>query len=170
MKTTLNKIKQHDPCEDGWKKLLTFLNKTEADDEDLLLQTILESNGLNDALWALRAVEGHDKEIRLMACDFAESVVHLANDKRSVNAIKVSRDYANGLATEEELAAADAAASAATSAAASAAAFDAAWATSAATSAAASAAAWDATSAAISAARFAEKEKQIEIFKKYQNK
>jgi hypothetical protein len=103
MKTTLNKIKAFKPCEDGWEKLLTFLQKTEADDEELPLLTILESNGFNDALWALRAVEGFDKEIRLMACDFAESVVHLANDERSVNAIKVSRAYANGLATEEEL-------------------------------------------------------------------
>ena len=85
MKTTLNKIKEHLPCEDGWKKLLTFLNKTEADDEELSLLTILESNGLDDALWALRAVEGFDKEIRLMACDFAESVVHLTKDERSVN-------------------------------------------------------------------------------------
>jgi Trp operon repressor len=66
MKTTLNKIKEHNPCEDGWKKLLTFLNKTEADDEELSLLTILQSNGFNDALWALSAVEGHDKEIRLI--------------------------------------------------------------------------------------------------------
>ena len=113
MKTTLKKIKQHSPCLDGWKKLLTYLNKTKGDDEKLSLLTILESNGLNDALWALRAVDGFDREKRLMACDFAESVVHLANDERCVNSIKVSRDYANGLATIEELNAARDAASAA---------------------------------------------------------
>jgi hypothetical protein len=83
MNTTLNKIKQHSPCTEGWVKLLSHLGKTEADDEHLELTTILESNGLNDALWALRAVDGKDREIRLMACDFAESVVHLANDIRS---------------------------------------------------------------------------------------
>ena len=33
--TTLNKIREHEPCADGWKKLLTHLNKTEADDEPL---------------------------------------------------------------------------------------------------------------------------------------
>jgi hypothetical protein len=113
MKTTLRKIRKFTHSDFDGKKLLTFLQKTEADDEELSLLTILESNGLNDALWALRFVEGFDKEIRLMACDFAESVVHLANDERSVNAIKVSRDYANGVATKEELNAAAAASHAA---------------------------------------------------------
>ena len=174
MKTTLNKIKAFEPCDGGWEKLLTFLNKKVADDEELSLLTILESNGLNDALWALRAVDGFEKEIRLMACDFAESVVHLANDERCLNAIKVSKNYANGLAANEDLAAArDAAWDAAE--AAWAAARDAAWD---AAEAAAWAAAWDAAEAARAAARAAsgvgtlravclEQERQIAIFKKY---
>jgi hypothetical protein len=164
MKTTLKKIKEQYPCNYGWKKLLTFLNKTDVDDEELSLLTIFESNGLNDALWALKCVEGQDKEIRLMACDFAESVVHLANDERCVNAIKVSRDYGNGLASKGELTAASAAASAAAMAA-----MDAAMAASAAAMAAASAAAMAAMDAAM-AAMDAEQEKQIEIFKKYVKK
>jgi hypothetical protein len=145
MKTTLNKIKAFEPCKDGWLKLLTFLNKKEADDEELSLLIILESNGLYDAVWALQAVEGFEKEKRLMACDFAESVLHLANDERCVNAIKVARNYANGLATIEELKTACAAASAASSAAASAAARSAARS---AACAAARSAAWYAASAA----------------------
>jgi hypothetical protein len=187
MKTTLKKIKQHSPCPSGWTKLLTFLDKTEADDEKLALLTILESNGLQDALWALRCVEGHDREIRLMACDFAESVVHLTNDERCLNAIKVSRYYANGLATSEELDAASGAATAAARAADS----DASYAARAAASTTAWAAArdavvyardarvaWaaasttartarDARVAAWAAAREEEEKKQIEIFKKY---
>ena len=35
--TTLNKIREHDPCADGWQKLLAGLNKTEPDDEPLPL-------------------------------------------------------------------------------------------------------------------------------------
>ena len=27
--TTLNRIRAHDPCADGWRKLLTHLGKTE---------------------------------------------------------------------------------------------------------------------------------------------
>ena len=103
MKTTLNKIKDHSPCRSGWLKLLNFLNKTEADDEELPLLTILKSNGISDTLFALRGVDGFDKEKRLMACDFAESVVDLMKDERSINAIKVARNYANGVASIEEL-------------------------------------------------------------------
>jgi hypothetical protein len=77
MQTTLNKIRTHSPCEDGWKKLLTHLGKTKADDEPLDILTILDSNGLDDALWSLRAVDGRDKEIRKLACDYAMMVADL---------------------------------------------------------------------------------------------
>ena len=79
---------------------------------------------------------------RLIACDFAEKVVHLCGDDlRPAEAIRVSRLYARGQATKEELAAAWAAARAA--------ARDAAWATA---WDAARGAAWDAASAAARAA------------------
>ena len=114
MKTTLNKIREHDPCKSGWEKLLTYLGKTKADDEPLSLLTILDSNGLNDALWCLRAVEGHDREISLYAVWCARQVQHLLTDKRSLDALDVAERYANGQATEKEM---DAARSAAASAA-----------------------------------------------------
>jgi hypothetical protein len=123
MQTTLNRIKYHSPCENGWKKLLNHLNKTQSDDEVLELRTILESNGLDDTIWSLRAVEGKDKEIRLFAADCAELVLpiyekHYPDDKRPRLAIQAARDYANGLITMEELEAArDAARDAATDAA-----------------------------------------------------
>ena len=154
MKTTLNKIRAHSPCKDGWEKLLKSLNKTGPDDEPLDLLTILDSNGLDDTLWCLRAVEGHEKEIRLYAVWCARQVQHLMKDDRSIEALDIAENYANGLASEKELAAAWSAANAAWAAAWSAA--NAARATTwAATSAAASAAAWDATSAATSAAAWA---------------
>jgi leucyl aminopeptidase (aminopeptidase T) len=137
MQTTLNRIKLHSPCEYGWEKLLNHLNKTQSDDELLELRTILESNGLDDTIWALRAVEGKDKEIRLFSADCAEMVLpiyekHYPDDKRPRFAIQAARDYANGLITMEELdfawAAARAAALAAAWAAARAAAWAAAWA------------------------------------------
>lgn len=52
--TTLAEIRAQGPCEDGWTKLLAHLGKTKADDEPLDLLTILDSNGLDDALWCLR--------------------------------------------------------------------------------------------------------------------
>ena len=104
MKTTLNKIRAHSPCEYGWKKLLTHLGKTKADDEPLEITTILDSNGLDDALWCLRAVEGHDREIRLYAVWCARQVQHLMTDKRSLDALDVAERFANGNATQAELA------------------------------------------------------------------
>jgi len=117
MKTTLNKIRAHSPCADGWENLLRNLGKTKADNEPLLLTTILASNGIDDALWCLRAVDGHKREMRLFAVNCARSVQHLMTDKRSLDALDVAERYANGLATQKELAAAARAARAAAGAA-----------------------------------------------------
>ena len=147
MNTTLIAIREHNPCTNGWKKLLSHLEKTKADDELLPITTILDSNGVEDALWCLRAVGGRDREIRLYAVWCARQVQHLMADQRSINALDVAVRHANGTATDDELAAARAAAWAAALAAARDAAMETA-------RAAAWAAAWDdAWAAARAAAR-----------------
>ena len=113
MKTTLNAIRAHSPCADGWRKLLSHLGKVEADDEPLSIVTILDSNGLDDALWCLRAAIGHDRELRLYAVWCARQVQHLMTDPRSLAALDVAERHANGRATDAELAAAQYAARAA---------------------------------------------------------
>ena len=149
MKTTLNEIRRHSPCSEGWEKLLRSLNKTKADDEPVSIAKILDSNGLDDALWCLRAVSGHDREIRLFAVWCARQVEHLMEDQRSKDALNVAERFANGEATQDELAAAGAAAWAAAWDAARATAGDAAGD---AAGAAAWAAAWDAAGGAAGAA------------------
>jgi hypothetical protein len=104
MKTTLNKIRKHGPCSEGWSKLLAHLGKTKADDEPLSIATIVESNGLDDALWCLRAVDGFDKEIRLYAVWCARQVQHLMTDPRSLAVLDVVEAYAYGNATDKDLA------------------------------------------------------------------
>ena len=101
--TTLNAIREHDPCADGWKKLLKTLGKTQADAEPISLGAILESNGLDDAIWCLRTIEGYDKEIWHFAIECARDVQYLMQDGRSVNALDVSERYINGTATQSEL-------------------------------------------------------------------
>ena len=108
--TTLNAIREHGPCADGWKKLLKNLGKTGADDEPLSLLTILDSNGLDDALWCLRAMPEHNKHWRLYAVWCARQVQHLMTDARSVAALDVAERHAHGTASNQELAAARAAA------------------------------------------------------------
>jgi hypothetical protein len=83
--------------------LLKHLGKTVADDVELDLLTILESNGLDDTLWCLRAVDDFDKEKRLMAVAFAREVQHLMKDQRSIAALDVAEKFANGEATQGEL-------------------------------------------------------------------
>ena len=141
MKTTLNKIKFHSPCKDGYKKLLTYLGKTEADDEPLDFSTILESNGLSDCLWCFRVAPEYNKEWRLFAVWAARQVQHLMKDGRSIKALEVAEKFAMGNVSTNELQAARAAAEAAASAAGDAG--GAAW--------AARAAAWDAGGAAAEA-------------------
>jgi hypothetical protein len=106
MNTTLNRIRWHKPCTDRWSKLLKHLGKTRADDEPLPLATILESNGLDDALWCLRAVEGIDREARLYAVWSARQVQHLMTDPRSLAALDIAERDAKRQSTDDELTAA----------------------------------------------------------------
>ena len=117
MNTTLNEIRKHSPCADGWSKLLRHLGKAAPDDEPLSLRTILDSNGLDDALWCLRAVPNCDREARLFAVWCARQAQHLMTDPRSIAALDVAERYANGKATNAELASSWAAAGAAARAA-----------------------------------------------------
>ncbi len=108
--TTLNRIRDHHPCADGWTNLLKHLGKTQADDDPLPFATILKSNGLDDALWCCRAEPQYAKEWRLYAVWCARQVQHLMSDPSSVAALDIAERYANGQATDDERAAAQAAA------------------------------------------------------------
>ncbi len=102
--TSLNKIREHSPCCEGWRRLLTYLGKTKADDEPLSFKSILDSNGLDDAIWALRSIDA--PEVRLFAVRCVRQIQHLISDERSLNALDVSEMYAVGNATSEEISAA----------------------------------------------------------------
>ena len=101
--TTLNKIRKHSPCQEGWTKLLAGLGKTVGDDELLPFARILEINGLKDALWCCRAEPLYDKEWRSLAVKYARRVEHLNTDPVVKYANDVAERYANGEATDEEL-------------------------------------------------------------------
>lgn len=115
--TTLTRLRAHGPCADGYEKLLRHLGGPSFDHEaSINLLTIFDSNGVADCLWALRATEQNcDLVARLMACDFAETVLpiwerYYPRDTRLRCAIEVSRRFARGEASREELATAGAAA------------------------------------------------------------
>ena len=145
--TTLNNIRAHSPCTEGWTKLLAGLNKTQADDEPLPYAHILEINGLADTLWCMRAEPQHRRVWAEFALWCAEQVKRLTRDGRSLHALEVTRRYLDGYATLVELRAACDAAAAYAAAYAAAAAADAAYAAAAAADAAAAAAAYAAYAA-----------------------
>ena len=102
--TTLNKIRAYGLCRSGWEKLLSSLGKIHADDEPLSFAEILDSNGLRDALWATRCAPEYDRQWRLFAVWCARSCQPVDADARSITAIDVAERFANGEATEDELA------------------------------------------------------------------
>ena len=172
--TTLAAIRAASPCESGWKKLLAALGKTKADSEPLDLLTVLNSNGLDDALWVMSFAMPDARLARHFQAWCAEQVLHIFEavcpDDRRVrdqikmlrrdDATKAERDAARASAMDAArdawASAKDAARDAAWAAArdaAWAAADAAAWAAWASARDAAEAAAWDAAEAALDAAR-----------------
>jgi len=171
---TLNAIREHSPCESSWRKLVKSLDKTKADDTEVSLTYILDLLGLDDALWALRALpDEYDSAARLLVCDLVEPALQYADDLRPIKAVQMSRGFALGSVSRGELDAARvaawAAAGAAARAAAGAAARAAAWAAArAAAGAAARDAAWAAARAAAwAAAGAAAWDDQEAIFRKW---
>ena len=158
--TTFTLLRERGACPEGYRTLAKHLGgvRRHGANTPIPLLTILESNGLRDALWCLRATlpgeaAERDRIGSAFACDCAEHVLwvwerYSPNDRAPHRAIEVRRRYADGKATREELNTAieEVAGTAGTAAWAAAGAAEAAWATGA--EAAATGAAWAAGEAA----------------------
>ena len=138
---TLKDLRQAGACYPGYNKLVRSIQGvpfTEEDEgresyihhahkEPVPIISILETNGLDDAIWALRCVKNADRDIRLFGVWCVRQVQHLMEDQRSCDALDMSEQFANGKASAEALAAACDAACDAAGDAARAASRDAAW-------------------------------------------
>jgi len=139
---TLKALRQAGACYSGYNKVVRALQAKDftledqdrksyiryAHNDNISLKFILESNGLEDTIWALRCVDNVERDTRLYAVWCARQVQSIMTDSRSITALDVAERYANGQATKVELTAASDAAWTAAWAAASDAASDAAWA------------------------------------------
>ena len=119
---TLSALRKAGACVDGYNRLVRTLQGLEFTCDDakrrnwlkfvhedpVSIRTILDSSGIDDALWALRCIDNadNDKDLRLFAVWCASQVEHLMCDQRSTNALDVAERHAHGLATDDELAAA----------------------------------------------------------------
>lgn len=99
------------PADAGRESYIRYVNN-----DKISLLFILNSNGLDDTIWTLRYIDNVERDARLYIVWCARQVQHLMTDSRSIDAIDVAERYANGQATDIDLAdARDVAASAARS-------------------------------------------------------
>ncbi len=115
---TLKQLRENKACVSGYNKVVSTLKGIEYDcnretyirfkhDDPISLVSILESNGIEDTLWCLRVNDAEwARDSRLFAVWCARQVQHLMNDERSINALDVAEKFANGEATQDDLAAA----------------------------------------------------------------
>lgn len=113
--TTLNLIRSYNPCADGYAKLVRHLGgvKKYGADTPIDLAVILESNGVQDMLWCLRAVPPEQQSLARRFCswvaaDFAAHVLpvytkYYPNDQRVQDCINGVYQYWRGEITKSEL-------------------------------------------------------------------
>ncbi len=108
MKLTLNQIRSYNPCESSWEILLNSLDKTQADDSTVTLMYILNTLGIEDAIWCLCCFDYLD--YCLFLADIAENVLPIFEEKYKSQApkkaIEAIRLYKEGLISKDDLAAA----------------------------------------------------------------
>lgn len=92
-KITLNKIRQFGPCVPSWELMLKHKKKIRGDDEPLSFETILDVNGLNDAIWCLSVLESSDLELYQLTVQYLKLIQPLIMDFRSLNALSVMEEY-----------------------------------------------------------------------------
>ena len=178
--TTLQLCKDNDACEEGYKKLLKGVGLNYPKDKPISLLKVLETNDLDDALWALQEASIGDNKIFSMkfgvwcarqSYKYWES--EYPNDNRVLECIEATAGFIEGDVGQGELSAAwSAAESAARSAAWSAAesarsaarsARSAAWCAARSAARSARSAAWSAAESARSAALSAQEQQFIEM-------
>ena len=102
---TIDQVIRWRPCSDYPRKRINslFAGRESLSWEDIVALDI----PTEDKLWALLREDFIPaRELHLLACDFAEKVLHLTDDPRCAEVIRVKRIWVDGKATYEELAAA----------------------------------------------------------------
>lgn len=100
--TTRRLLVSNQACVAGYKTLIDSLGNDWPREQPINLLHILESNGVQDMMWCLRATEQDcTRERYLISADMAESVLHVFTDQRPDDdrpalAIHAARSTADG--------------------------------------------------------------------------
>lgn len=78
--TTLNRIHDLKPCRADWNRLVAHLGPDHWEDEHVDIATILQCNGLDDALWVFAAEPTYWRDYRTLAIQFAWSEIGPLSD------------------------------------------------------------------------------------------
>ena len=104
---TLQQINDKNPCLSGWETILAAHGGENADmNAEFPLVDALETNGLDDVIWAMQCLPEYDREWRLFAVWCARQTQYLLTDQRSLDVLDVAERFARGQATSDELSAA----------------------------------------------------------------
>ena len=85
---TLNKIKEFNPCADGWEKVYQA-KKFLGLDVEFPLSDIIESNSVQDAFWALRCVPDSHELLVEFANWCSDQVKHIRREGGALNSSEV---------------------------------------------------------------------------------
>jgi hypothetical protein len=92
-KPTLQQIRDHSPCRDGWAKLLKSLGNPSDMTTQVSIGQIARSNGAQDALWCLRCADFDRRDIiRCILPSVKRASVH-TTDKRVAEFIDVIEQW-----------------------------------------------------------------------------
>ena len=108
--TTTARIDACHPCPNRRDRAAQLLGITEPSDEPISYAYLLDTLGLDDALWCCRAEPDVAPIWRRYVVWCARRVQHLMTDQRTLDALDVAERHADGQASDEELGTARAAA------------------------------------------------------------
>ena len=107
--TTLKLLREHNACSSGLLTLIGSLESKHSETQPISLAHILKSNGLNHAIWALRAttVDAHKIAAR-MSIDFAFEVIgnfekQFPEDKGPRGVLEQAKLFLDGKITLKEM-------------------------------------------------------------------
>lgn len=88
--TNLRNIRKHNPCSNGWSKLLKSLPPEYDTSAPISFEHILSSNGINDTLWCLRVLDDPNPQAEAFAL---ECLGNIEKTTVSPEEVEVLKDY-----------------------------------------------------------------------------